>query len=202
VTRPASVLALLVAAVLLVAACSSGGGKDDDTSAGVHVTGATASPQKLGGSGPLAAVNVYSGLSRNHVEGPIRYRQTPPVGGDHNPFPATCGAYDDPIPSENGVHSMEHGAVWITYRPNLAQSEKQTLQNLVRGNPYLLVSPWADDKLPSPIVLSAWGLQIGAQKAGDPVVEAFIHSFEQGPQTPEPGAACAGVGSPAITATS
>jgi hypothetical protein len=145
-------------------------------------------------------VNVYSGLSRNHVEGPIRYRQTPPVGGDHNPIPATCGAYDDPIPSENGVHSMEHGAVWITYRPNLAQSDQQTLRDLVKANPYLLVSPWADDSLPSPIVLSAWGLQIGAQQASDPVVEAFVGSFEQGPQTPEPGAACAGVGSPAVTA--
>ncbi|MBV9921194.1 MAG: DUF3105 domain-containing protein, partial [Pseudonocardia sp.] len=122
-------------------------------------------------------------------------------GGDHNPIPATCGGYTDPIPSENGVHSMEHGAVWITYRPSLPDAEKQTLQDLVKGHAYLLVSPWADDKLPSPIVLSAWGLQIGARKADDAVVLAFINAFQQGPQTPEPGAACAGVGSPAVTAS-
>jgi hypothetical protein len=200
VSRRTPVLAALVAAFVLLAACSSAGGGGDDASPTVHVTGATASPQKLGGPAPLTDVNVYSGLSRNHIEGEIRYRQTPPVGGDHSPIPATCGAYDDPIPSANAVHSMEHGAVWITFRPSLPDSERQALRNLVPGNPYLLVSPWEDDELPSPIVLSAWGLQLGVQKASDPAVAAFVHNFAQGPQTPEPGAACAGVGSPAVTA--
>jgi hypothetical protein len=188
--------ALLLAALLVAAACSSGGDGDGD---GV-VTGATGSPQRLGGSGPLADAEVYSDLTQNHVEGPITYRQTPPVGGDHAPVPATCGAYDEPVPSPNAVHSMEHGAVWITYRPGIDDADVDALRALVPGNPYLLVSPWDDDDLPSPIVLSAWGVQLGVDRASDSAVAAFVTEFQQGRQTPEPGAACAGVGSPAVAA--
>ena len=159
-----------------------------------EVTGATASPQALGGDGPLAAVQVYSDLTQAHVEGPITYRQTPPVGGDHNPVWANCGAYDEPVPSPNAVHSMEHGAVWITYRPSLAADEQDALQGRVADHPYLLVSPWTDDDLPSPIVLSAWGHQLGVDSASSPGVDAFIDAFEQGPQTPEPGGPVRGRG--------
>jgi hypothetical protein len=195
--------AVALAVLLFVAACGGGGGdgSSSDTTAGAVVTGATASPQKLGGSGPLADVDVYTGLGRNHPEGAITYRQTPPVGGDHNQFPATCGAYDQPVPSRYAVHSIEHGAVWITYRPSLPEVEKGSLQALVADHPYLLVSPWTDDALPSPIVLSAWGLQLRVDSASAPGVAAFIQAFEQGPQAPEPGSACTGVGSPVATAT-
>jgi Protein of unknown function (DUF3105) len=197
-------VALLAALILLVAACSGGGdggdGKDPADADGI-VTGATASPQRQGGTGPLADVQIYSGLSQTHVEGPITYRQTPPVGGDHNPVWLNCGAYDEPVPSVNAVHSMEHGAVWITYRPSLPAGEQETLRGLVTGNPYLVVSPWADDELPSPVVLSAWGRQLGVDSASDPAVEAFIGEFEQGSQTPEPGAPCTGgVGEPEAAA--
>jgi hypothetical protein len=195
-------IALLVALVLLVAACGGGDeGGDDPSSNDGLVTGATASPQALGGDGPLANVRVYSDLTQAHVEGPITYRQTPPVGGDHNPVWANCGAYDEPVPSPNAVHSMEHGAVWITYRPSLAADEQDALRELVADHPYVLVSPWTDDDLPSPVVLSAWGHQLGVSSASSPGVEAFIVAFEQGPQTPEPGGPCeGGVGSPVATA--
>ena len=198
-------VALLVVLVLMVGACSGGDGDGDDPSStggsGGTVTGATASPQPLGGDGPLADVQVYSDLTRAHVEGPITYRQTPPVGGDHNPVWANCGAYDEPVPSPNAVHSMEHGAVWITYRPSLPADEQDALRARVAGHPFLLVSPWTDDELPSPIVLSAWGHQLGVDSASSPGVDAFIDAFELGPQTPELGAPCeGGVGSPVATA--
>ena len=96
---------------------------------------------------------------------------------------------------------MQHGAVWITYRPSLPADEQETLRALVADQPFLVVSPWTDDDLPSPIVLSAWGLQLGVDSATDPAVEAFVDAFAQGPQTREPGATCAGgVGRPVATA--
>lgn len=36
------------------------------------------------------------------------------------------------------------------------------------------------------------GDQIRATSASDPRIEQFIKAFLQGPQTPEPGAACSG----------
>src|SRR5215217_3837704 len=79
----------------------------------------------LGGHGVVAGqaeipgVEVYANISAAHVQGPIEYPQVPPVGGPHNPIWVNCGVYEQPVPSEMAVHSLEHGAVWITYRLDL-----------------------------------------------------------------------------------
>jgi hypothetical protein len=132
----------------------------------------------------------YSGLSRNHVSGTVKYAQTPPVGGNHNPVWQNCGVYTSPIVNENGVHSLEHGAVWITYQPNLPAAQVAKLAAVAKGHLYLLVSPYTG--LPAPVVASAWGKQVRLTGADDPRLEKFIKAYEQGPQTPEPGSACTG----------
>src|SRR6266487_5482045 len=70
-------------------------------------------------SGDIAGMVTYSNLSRNHKETPMTYAQIPPVGGDHSASWQTCGIYSSPVPNEHAVHSLEHGAVWITYQPTL-----------------------------------------------------------------------------------
>jgi hypothetical protein len=148
------------------------------------------SDRSAGAAAPVGTRS-YGGLSRTHTTSPVRYPQTPPVGGDHNPVWANCGFYPQPIPAEKGVHSMEHGAVWITYRPDLAPNQISSLSDLARGTTYMLVSPWADG-LPSPVVASAWGKQLALPSADDPKLAEFVRAFRAGPQTPEPGAACTG----------
>ncbi len=148
-----------------------------------------------GGNGSIPGVVTYSNLSRNHVEGTVTYPQNPPVGGDHNPVWQNCGVYNAPVQSENAVHSMEHGAVWITYQPSLASSDVAQLRNLVSGHSYALLSPYPG--LPTPVVISAWGVQLKVQSAGDPRLAQFLSKYEQGPQTPEVGSPCSGgIGTP------
>ena len=91
---------------------------------------------------------------------PVSYPQRPPVGGDHSPIWQNCGFYDDPIANENGVHSLEHGVVWITYRPDLSQDQVNALRRLARNERHILVSPFPG--LPAPVVASAWGRQARA----------------------------------------
>ena len=70
------------------------------------------------GDGPVAQA-----LHHAHVAGPVAYSVTPPVGGDHSPVWLNCGVYDRPVPNERAVHDLEHGAVWVTYRPSLPATE-------------------------------------------------------------------------------
>lgn len=133
--------------------------------------------------------------SAEHVNTPVEYELTPPVGGNHNPAWQNCGFYSEPIGTEFGVHSLEHGAVWITHRADLPDDQVDALRDRTARS-YVLVSPWAGE-LPAPVVVSAWGKQLQLQSATDPAVAQFIDFFAQGPQTPEPGAACSGgVGNP------
>jgi hypothetical protein len=144
---------------------------------------------------PDGTEEVDVGQAGQHTEENVDYEQTPPAGGEHNPAWQNCGVYEEPIRNETAVHSLEHGAVWITYRPDLSEGQVQQLEDLAQGESYVLVSPMED--LPSPIVVSAWGQQLQVEEASDERIQQFKSAFLQGPQTPEPGAACSGgVGEP------
>ncbi|MFF3651327.1 DUF3105 domain-containing protein [Streptomyces sp. NPDC002181] len=129
-------------------------------------------------------------LGRNHVETPVKYPMNPPVGGDHNPRWMNCNGdvYKNAIPEVNAVHSLEHGAVWVTYSEKAAKGDVDTLAGKVAKTPYTLMSP--DKEQAGAIMLSAWGKQLTVDKADDPRVAQFFTKYVQGPQTPEPGAAC------------
>jgi Protein of unknown function (DUF3105) len=142
---------------------------------------------------PIPGLERYSGLSREHAPGQLTFPQMPPVGGTHNNVWMNCGVYDLAVATELAVHSMEHGAVWLTYRLDLPADQVQAIRNLARGQSYVLVSPWAGDPpLPAPIVASAWGLQIKVDDASDWRLAEFVRRYANGPQTPEPGAVCYG----------
>lgn len=139
---------------------------------------------------PVEGVTTSEDLGRDHVQGSVAYPQQPPVGGDHSEVWTSCGVYTTPTVTEQSVHSLEHGAVWITYRPDLAPDQVAVLTTLAEKNAYVLLSPFADQE--DPVEASAWGLQLGTDSAEDPRLAVFVEKYQQGPQTPEPGAACAG----------
>lgn len=149
------------------------------------------------GSSKAAADSVsgeksWSGLTQNHVDKTVDYPMSPPAGGDHNPVWQNCNGdvYDKPVTNENAVHSLEHGAVWVTYTDKATDADVKTLGARVSKTPYSLMSPYADQA--SPITLTAWGHQLGVTKADDPRVATFFDTYVQGKQTPEPGAPCTG----------
>lgn len=130
-----------------------------------------------------------------HVNGTVAYTQSPPVGGEHAPSWQNCGIYAEPVRNELAVHSLEHGAVWVTYRPDLPADQIEQLRQLVRGRSYTLLSPYA--QLDRPVAASAWGVQLKVDSPADERLAKFIAKYRQGPQTPEPGASCiGGVGEP------
>ncbi len=114
----------------------------------------------------------------------------PPVGGVHHHLFQNCGIYSDPVEPEKAVHSMEHGAVWITYLPGLPEADIAFLQEKVRGQEYLILSPYPGQR--SPVVLTSWGIQLEVSSVHDERIERFIARYRLGPATPERGASCTG----------
>jgi hypothetical protein len=139
----------------------------------------------------LDGVANYKYEGSQHVAGPVTYKETPPVGGQHNNQWQQCAVYDKPIHNEHAVHSLEHGAVWITYRPDLPKAQIDKLKEVASSNgqqDYMLVSPFPN--LPSPVVATTWGHQLKLTDPADPKLPAFIKKFQNGKDTPELGATC------------
>lgn len=137
----------------------------------------------------------YPGLARDHVTKPVAFQQTPPAGGPHASVWQNCGIYTSPVPSENAVHSLEHGAFWITYQPDLPANQVSELRADVTGQPYGMLSPYLG--LPAPVVATVWGIQLKVQTAADPEFKAFIAKYADGSKAPEPRGECTGgIGTP------
>ena len=154
-----------------------------------------------GGSGSLpSGTQVFAENDHAHVSGAVTYDRVPPAGGPHNAVPLNCGVYTQAVSNENAVHSLEHGAVWITYQSTLSADQVALLQqvatsNYVGAQRYVILSPHAG--LASPIVASAWGAQLSLDRASDSRLVAFIRYFAGGGQGGERGGECSGgVGSP------
>ncbi|MFD3500498.1 DUF3105 domain-containing protein [Streptomyces sp. NPDC058676] len=175
------VAGLVVGGVVLVNSQSD----DDSTAADAKTTGKLVT----GADG----VKTWKGkLSQTHVTKTVKYPTEPPVGGDHNQVWMNCNGdvYTKALNNMNAVHSLEHGAVWVTYTSKASKADVEALAAKVKATPYTLMSP--DEKQADPIMLTAWGNQRTVTGADDPNVAKFLEKFVQGKQTPEPGAACTG----------
>lgn len=148
----------------------------------------------------IEGIEIFPDPGRGHQNGEISYAMPIPPGGPHAPIWQNCGIYDEPIRTENALHSMEHGAVWIAYQPDLRAEEVEALKDLVRSErrrlrTFYLLAP--NEDAPAPIVATAWRAQLEVESASDDGLLAFMRRFHVGPLTPEPGATCSGgIGDP------
>lgn len=118
----------------------------------------------------------------------------PPMGGPHYSNWQNCGIYETVIDPGYAIHSLEHGAVWITYHPDLPQDQITALQDRVRGQSHLLLSPYPEQS--SPITLTVWDIQLTVETADDERIDQFIRRYRNA-RGPEQGASCSGgVGRP------
>ena len=146
---------------------------------------------KVGSISEIAGVKTYNySAGQEHVTTPVDYPETPPVGGAHDGEWADCTGtvYKVDIRHENAVHSMEHGAVWITYNPDkLSDADVAKLAKLVDGTSGRMLSPYKG--LDAPISLQAWNTQLKVKSADDKRIKQFadLMTFKA---NLEPGASC------------
>ncbi|SDX72423.1 Protein of unknown function [Saccharopolyspora shandongensis] len=126
----------------------------------------------------------------------VNYDASPPYGGPHDGAWASCNGvvYESPVRTENFIHSLEHGAVWITYNPEgVDGAGVAALREKVQGQQYLTMSPYPG--LDKPISLQSWGRQLKVERADDPRVDQFIRATRTNQYThPEVGASCDALG--------
>lgn len=156
----------------------------------------------LGFQGPAIANSGIEGAEvlpnpgQGHQEGDISHTDEVPVGGIHNAAWQNCGIYEEPIREENVIHSMEHGAVWLAYQPDLPADQVEILRDLVRQErsrtrePLIVLAP--KPGLDVPIVATAWRVQLKLDDASDERLGQFPQRYQRGSFTPEPGANCVG----------
>jgi hypothetical protein len=140
----------------------------------------------------IAGITTAEYQAGQHVPTPVAYAESPPIGGEHDAVWADCTGtvYDVDIRHENAVHSLEHGAVWITYNPDqISPKEVETLSALVDGESGRMLSPYAG--LDSPISLQSWGHQLKVDSVDDPRIKQFADFLTRNPDFhPEVGASC------------
>lgn len=114
------------------------------------------------------------------------YNSDPPSSGPHWPNPAKNGVYDDPLPDEQVIHSLEHGHVWIAYRPDVGDEVKNKLKEIVNDDDWkVILTP--REKNETKIALVAWGRVLKMDEVDYNKIEDFIKTYRnRGPEnTPE-----------------
>jgi hypothetical protein len=142
-----------------------------------------------GDGASIAGVETFENTS-THVEGAVEYPQSPPAGGDHNAIWLNCGVYDQPVPNENAVHSLEHGAIWVTYDAESLTADDIAALRAQLPSTYAILSPY--EGLESPVVLSAWNARLAVDSVDDERIGDFFTAYWRSQAAPEPNAACTG----------
>ncbi len=143
---------------------------------------------------PPKGIDVYPATTNHTVKDPIDYERHPPTNGDHDSLWQNCGFYEEPIEDRHAVHSLDHGVVWITYRPNLPEQQIESLRPYGNEN-YVIISPYPGQD--EPVIATSWRVQLELNDADDPRLRRFVNQFRISELAPLSGNRCTlGVGTP------
>ncbi|OGF62076.1 hypothetical protein A2926_03275 [Candidatus Giovannonibacteria bacterium RIFCSPLOWO2_01_FULL_44_40] len=117
----------------------------------------------------------------------VEYHTNPPSSGAHYGKAADWGVYDEELQDEQIVHNLEHGGVWISYKPSIQPVVKEKLTNLVKNyrSKVILTPREANDK---DIAVVSWGRIFEFDVATDGsfdehVVKSYITNYKNtGPE--------------------
>jgi hypothetical protein len=126
----------------------------------------------------------------------VKYATNPPSGGDHWGQWVKFGTYDVPVPREQYVHNLEHGALVLLYKCDGACEDVKealaTVQGVVSGDPLCLKNPdgpkervviTPDPLLDTPIAIAAWGATYTATCLDPPSLADFAKKhYGKGPE--------------------
>jgi len=105
------------------------------------------------------------------------YNSNPPTSGPHYASPANWGVYDYEANDKLFIHNMEHGGVWISYKPSVDTHVVDHLKAIVDefGGSKLVMTPRAADD--SDIAVAAWTRLFKISLAGGDITEDQLNQI-------------------------
>ena len=101
---------------------------------------------------------LYPNQGQSHVElnKEFTYNSNPPTSGPHFPSPASWGTYDYEANDKFFIHNLEHGGIWISYRPSVPASVVSDLKGIINefsGSKIVMTPRSAND---TDVAIAAW----------------------------------------------
>lgn len=101
---------------------------------------------------------IYEDQKQEHVplEEKHTYNSNPPSSGPHFGSPANWGIYDYEVNDKIFIHNLEHGGIWIAYRPSIgadAAGELKAIIDSYGGSKFVMAPRAAND---ADIAIAAW----------------------------------------------
>ena len=129
----------------------------------------------------------YPNQGRDHIDVGTHkpnYHSNPPTSGNHYPAPAEWGVYQEELPDETLIHNLEHGGIWISYKPGISKDMKEKLESFYQkwGSKVIVTPRAAND---TDIALAAWTYldKFNVTDFSEERVEKFIKAYRnKGPE--------------------
>lgn len=116
--------------------------------------------------------------NRNHVAVGTTvgdYNSNPPTSGKHWPEPTPRGVHSEAKTDEIMVHNLEHGEVWISYKPGIPDEAKKELEKITKDFSKVVLTPRGKNE--TDIALTAWGRLDTFNLDGKPLDAARVKDF-------------------------
>lgn len=105
-----------------------------------------------------AGVMTYANQGQDHVplDHQFTYNSNPPTSGPHYATPANWGVYDYEANDKIFIHNLEHGGIWISYRPGISPQVVEDLKAVVNefGGSKIVMAPRSAND--ADIAVAAW----------------------------------------------
>ena len=126
---------------------------------------------------------LFSEVSREHIASGAPhppYNSNPPTSGHHYGQSAEWGIYKEQLPDEQLIHNLEHGGVWISYKPGISDDIVKKLEGMYEkyGKRKIIVTPRPENDID--IALAVWTRldKFNVSEYSDERVENFIQRLK------------------------
>lgn len=120
---------------------------------------------------------------RDHVPAStnVEYQTNPPTSGGHLGQAEEWGIYSKEIDDKAGVHNLEHGGIWISYK-DISEEEIKVIEDLGKQNSLsTVVSPRSGND--NKIVVASWGKLMRLESVDKALIQKYIDTYKN--QSPE-----------------